>query len=82
MFVVQLGLDNNIWLWLFWLTSNLEFILILMLDFSGMMALLVITAMGCGMKNLCKRRNSEDDDDTSSIGYSVPVSTSLFREER
>ena len=49
---------------------------------SGMIALLVITAMGCGMKNLCKRRNSEDDDDTSSIGYSVPVSTSLFREER
>ena len=47
-----------------------------------MIALLVITAMGCGMKNLCKRRNSGDDDDTSSIGYSVPVSNSLFREER
>ena len=54
----------------------------LSVDFSDMMALLVITAMGCGMKNLCKRRNSEDDDDTSSIGYSVAVSNTLFRKAR
>ena len=49
---------------------------------SGVIALLVITAMGCGMQNLCRRRDSEDDDETSSLGYSVAVSNSMFREER
>ena len=45
-----------------------------------MIALLVLTAMGCGMRNLCKRSN--DDEDNSSLGYSVAVSNSLFREDR
>ena len=47
-----------------------------------MIALLVITAMGCGMQNLCRRRDSDEDDETSSVGYSVAVSNSMFREER
>ena len=38
--------------------------------------------MGCGMQNLCRRRNSEEDEETSSLGYSVAVSNSMFREER
>jgi hypothetical protein len=51
------------------------------IDFAGMMALLVITAMGCGMQNLCRRRNTEDEE-TASVGYSVAMTNSLFREER
>ena len=47
-----------------------------------MIALLVLTAMGCGMQNLCRRRRSEEDEETSSLGYSVAVSNSMFREER
>ena len=48
-----------------------------------MIALLVVTAMGCGMQNLCRRRVKEEEEDTSSsLGYSVPVSNSLVREER
>ena len=50
--------------------------------FLGLIALLVVTAMGCGMKNLCRRREYEEEDDTSSIGYSVAVSNTLLREER
>ena len=49
---------------------------------SGMIALLVITAMGCGMQNLCRSRNREEEEETSSLGYSVAVSNSMFREER
>ena len=41
----------------------------------------MITAMGCGMQNLCRRRSSEDEE-TASVGYSVAVKNSLFREER
>ena len=48
----------------------------------GLIALLVVTAMGCGMKNLCRRREYEEEDDTSSLGYSVAVSNTLLREER
>ena len=51
------------------------------LFFVGMIALLVVTAMGCGMRNLCRRRSS-DDEETSSLGYSVAVSNSMFREDR
>ena len=51
-------------------------------NLSGLIALLVLTAMGCGMQNLCRRRNSEEDEETSSLGYSVAVSNSMFREER
>ena len=47
---------------------------------SGFIALLVLTAMGCGMQNMCRRRNETDDDD-SSVGYSVAVSNSLLKEE-
>ena len=36
--------------------------------------------MGCGMQNMCRRRNESDDDD-SSVGYSVAVSNSLLKEE-
>ena len=36
--------------------------------------------MGCGMQNMCRRRNDSDDDD-SSLGYSVAVSNSLLKEE-
>ena len=41
---------------------------------------MVLTAMGCGMQNMCRRRNEIDDDD-SSLGYSVAVSNSLLKEE-
>ena len=50
--------------------------------FPGLIALLVVTAMGCGMKNLCRRREYEEEDDNSSLGYSVAVSNTLLREER
>ena len=49
---------------------------------SGVIALLVITAMGCGLQNLCRKRESDGDDETSSVGYSAVVSNSMFREER
>ena len=49
---------------------------------AGFIALLVLTAMGCGMQNLCRRRGSrDDDDDNSSFGYSVAISNTLLKEE-
>ena len=42
--------------------------------------MLVLTAMGCGMRNLCRRRRGEDEDDTSSFGYSVAISNNLLKE--
>ena len=47
-----------------------------------MIAVLVVTAMGCGMQNLCRRRVEEEEDTSSSVGYSVPMSNSLVRKER
>ena len=44
---------------------------------SGFIALLVFTAMGCGLQNICRRRGEADSDDDSSLGYSVAVSNSL-----
>ena len=48
---------------------------------SGFIALLVLTAMGCGMQNMCRRRGDAEEDDDSSLGYSVAVSNSLLKEE-
>ena len=48
---------------------------------SGFIALLVFTAMGCGLQNICRRRGEADSDDDSSLGYSVAVSNSLQKEE-
>ena len=45
-----------------------------------MIALLVVTAMGCGMRNLCRGRRTVNDE-VSSPGYNVAVSNSIFRED-
>ena len=45
-----------------------------------MIALLVVTAMGCGMRNLCRRQRLVDDE-VSSPSYNVAVSNSIFRED-
>ena len=48
----------------------------------GLIALLVVTAISCGMNNLCKRRDSEEDQETSSLGNSAMVYNGLNKEER
>ena len=49
---------------------------------AGLIALLVVTAISCGMKNLCKRRDTTQDEETSSLGNSATVSNSLNKDER
>ena len=49
------------------------------------MAVLVLTAISCGMKNLCRRREVEEEleeGDGSSTGNDTAVSGSVAREER
>ena len=40
---------------------------------AGLIALLVVTAISCGMNNFCKRRDSEEDQETSSLGYGTLI---------
>ena len=49
--------------------------------YSGFIAMLVLTAMSCGLRNLCRRRSRDDEDDTSSFGYSVAVTNTLLKED-
>ena len=41
---------------------------------AGFIALLVLTAMGCGMRNLCRRRG-RDEDEVSSAELSLAASS-------
>ena len=45
--------------------------------------MLVVTAISCGMKNLCKRREEEEEgEETDYMGNAVGVPNGLAREER
>ena len=48
-------------------------------DLVGFIALLVLTAMGCGMKNLCKKSERADN---IYQGHTFPWSSNLLREDR
>ena len=49
---------------------------------AGLIALLVVTAISCGMKNLCKRRDTQEGEESSSLGNSAMMSNGLNKEER
>ena len=49
---------------------------------SGLIALLVVTAISCGMKNLCKRRDTHQDEESSSLGNGAAVSNNSKEDER
>ena len=49
---------------------------------AGLIALLVVTAISCGMKNLCKRRDTQEDEETSYMGNSAMMYNGLNKEER
>ena len=50
--------------------------------FLGLIAMLVVTAISCGMKNLCKRREEEAEGETDYMGNGAGVQNGLAREER